>query len=215
MSVWQSGPLEVPDYHLAHTSSLLYAIKTQIKARKKPPNRGILGIDLGVSIVRLTVSRPMRVDHSVWQKYFCNANGGKNFHGPKFCPLNRSVFYHISMIHIDLISCHHCPLMSPDVTVITGIQSWKCFVSVRSNQSFHQSEEWAAEDLNIIGPLASRIPTAKSGISRGLQDHSPVHHYQGERGGAGRKRYKLLYSSFKWGLKTGHFYRFIRTFRTS
>ena len=37
-------------------------------------------------------------------------------------------------------------------------------------------------------------------------------HWSLERGAGGRPRPD---TSFKWGLKTGHFYRFIRTFRTS
>ena len=70
--------------------------------------------------------------------------------------------------------------------------------------SARESELWAAEDLNIIGPLASRIPTAKSGISLG-----PFVELMA-RSGEGADP-----ASFKWALKTGHFYRFIRTFRTS
>ena len=88
------------------------------------------------------------------------------------------------MIHNDRISVS----MLWDVTVITGIQSWECFLSGQIRLSI--SSQWsagAAEDLNIIGPLAGRIPTAKSGISPGLQDHSPVHHYQGGEGGQVKK----------------------------
>ena len=49
-----------------------------------------------------------------------------------------------------------------------------------------------------------RIPTAKSGISLG-----PFVELMA-RSGEGADP-----ASFKWALKTGHFYRFIRTFRTS
>ena len=49
-----------------------------------------------------------------------------------------------------------------------------------------------------------RIPTAKSGISLGPF----VELMAGSGEGADP-------ASFKWALKTGHFYRFIRTFRTS
>ena len=48
-----------------------------------------------------------------------------------------------------------------------------------------------------------RFPTAKSGIC----PRRPTEAWSG-----GRPRPD---TSFKWGLKTGHFYRFIRTFRTS
>ena len=56
-----------------------------------------------------------------------------------------------------------------------------------------------------------RIPTAKSGISLG-RTIEPTN--LGREGGGGAL-VKLSDPSFKWGLKTGHFYRFIRTFRTS
>ena len=91
---------------------------------------------------------------------------------------------------------------------------------VRSNQTFHQPQSVRERIWTLLAPWPARAGpgsplrsqelaagfkiTVRSTIIRG-----------GGGGGAGRKRYKLLYSSFKWGLKTGHFYRFIRTFRTS
>ena len=128
----------------------------------------------------------------------------------EFYLLNMLVSGDISMIHIDLISVW----LACDVTVITGIQSWECFVSALSQvKSDFPSENSprAAEDLNIIGPLASRIPTAKSGISPGRVVENLHHHHQSREGAGG----SCADPSFKWGLKTGHFYRFIRTFRTS
>ena len=93
--------------------------------------------------------------------------------------------------------------------MITAISSVSCVMSlsnlfsVRSDQTFHQLE-LASQDLNIIGPLVCRSPTAKSGISLG-----PFVELMA-RSGEGADP-----ASFKWALKTGHFYRFIRTFRTS
>ena len=117
-----------------------------------------------------------------------------------------------------------------DICVVDVITGMSCVQSlsqsvwpVRSDQTLHPG--LASQDLNITGPWSAgglppppwsagvqlRSQELASGIKITVQ--STITRVEGE--GGGWKRYKLLYSSFKWGLKTGHFYSFIRTFRTS